>query len=347
VDGFREAALRPELWPSALDRLAQVFRSDGTTLVLGKTTRKSIIVSSACAPFVDGYFDTLAYNPREQRVKAQLHESFKPDAAYFSRHEIARDPYYQEYLAPRGFGWNAVAALRSDLLISVKRGFRHAPYEGADLKALDDALPCLRSASATAVAVWQSGFTGQLSAFERIGRGALLIDSKARILAANALVHFGDGFDTVGGILQATRMADRPVLQNFLKDLMLPGGAGSSAAARSITVSRPSGRRPWLFEGIACASALRSLHSHAAALLLVTDMAGSARCSQQNLSALFELTPTESSLARELASGGSLRDVAARLGISEGHARQRLQRVFQKTGTSRQGELVALLARIP
>ncbi len=35
-----------------------------------------------------------------------------------------------------------------------------------------------------------------------------------------------------------------------------------------------------------------------------------------------------------------------RLGISEGHARQRLKSVFVKMGTKRQGELVILLTKL-
>jgi hypothetical protein len=34
------------------------------------------------------------------------------------------------------------------------------------------------------------------------------------------------------------------------------------------------------------------------------------------------------------------------MAISEGHARQRLKIVFNKTSTSRQGELIALLAKL-
>jgi DNA-binding CsgD family transcriptional regulator len=44
--------------------------------------------------------------------------------------------------------------------------------------------------------------------------------------------------------------------------------------------------------------------------------------------------------------GLSLRQAAARLSITEGHARQRLKTIFQKTDTSRQGELIALLSKL-
>lgn len=343
VEEFGKAALNPELWPRALDLLAYEFQSDGISLIRGQTSHGTVVVSTACAPFVSDYLEHMANNPREERVDVKLHQRFLPDAAFFSRREIANHPYYQEYLGPRGFGWNAVAALPNDLILSVKRGFRHASYDGAELGKLNDTLPWLRSASAMAVAVWESGFCGQLSAFERTGRGAILIDSRARVLTSNACVKFGDGLDTVDGVLQASRIADRPAFHRFLKSLMGQEQLNRKPTALSLTLHRPSSVRPLLLEGTSCISALRSFHSSAAALLLLTDSERPARADYNSLKALFQLTPTECRLALELVRGNSVRQAAVRLSISEGHARQRLQSIFHKTGTSRQGALVALL----
>jgi hypothetical protein len=51
-------------------------------------------------------------------------------------------------------------------------------------------------------------------------------------------------------------------------------------------------------------------------------------------------------LGTDFAALAALQHAAARLAISEGHARQRLQDIYHKTDTSRQGELVALLAKL-
>jgi DNA-binding CsgD family transcriptional regulator len=61
----------------------------------------------------------------------------------------------------------------------------------------------------------------------------------------------------------------------------------------------------------------------------------------------FDLTPAEARLAAHLASGATLQAVAERLGISKETARNQLKMVFAKTGTNRQAQLVALLARLP
>jgi DNA-binding CsgD family transcriptional regulator len=64
------------------------------------------------------------------------------------------------------------------------------------------------------------------------------------------------------------------------------------------------------------------------------------------LRATFRLTTAEARLASRLATGTSLDHAADALGIARNTARAQLRAVFAKTDTSRQAELVALLARL-
>jgi DNA-binding CsgD family transcriptional regulator len=345
VGKFREAAMLPLRWPQALESLACALGSDGASVVLAPTTESTLLGSSSLAWIIQDYFRSPIPDPRETRVSPGLRDQFMPDFAYFSRQEISRDAYYQEFLAPRGLMWNATAALGRGLLISLKRGKHRGPYEGADLAALNGSLSRLRAASRIASLSWRSQFSGRLSAFERLGHGALLIDAQGRLLESNASVRFGDGLDVVGGRLTTTRIADRPALERFLS-AVIQGGANAPAASTTLALAHKSGPRPLVIDGIACTDAMRSLHSRAAALLLVTDLDRRMHVSDAILKAVFALTTTEARLARQLADGSSLREASMRLGISEGHARQRLKSVFVKTGTKRQGELVMLLAKL-
>jgi DNA-binding CsgD family transcriptional regulator len=345
IESLSDAAMLPARWPEALDRFGQALNSDGATLVLKSTTISSIAVSTSIQPFVPLYMSGPIRDPREHRVHPSVREGFMPDHAYFSAREIARDPYYQEFLKPNGFGWNATAALQGGLIISVKRAFKRGPYDGAELQSLNAVLPWLRLISRTACMTWQSNFTGQLDAFERLRRGAILLDAKARVLRLNACVRFGDGLDVVAGLLQAPRAADRDRLRKFLSTVVSCGGALASAPP-TLALPRPSGARPWLLNGIACPHSLRSLHSEVAALVLITDLELPAYPNGESLRLLFGLTQTECALAGRLTSGESLQEAALRLSISEEHARQRLKAIFHKTYTSRQGELISLLARL-
>jgi DNA-binding CsgD family transcriptional regulator len=345
MESFRDAAVFPARWPWALDALGQALHSDGATLVLKSTTMSSIAVSASILPFLPLYMSGQFRDPREQRVNPRLREAFMPDHSYFSAQEIARDPYYQELLGPCGFGWSATAALHGDLMVSVKRAFKRGPYDGVDLQALNATLPWLRSISRMACMSWQSNFTGQLSAFERLRRGAILLDAKARVLQVNACVHFGDGLDVVGGYLRVSHAADRDRLRKFLSALLTRTGLPSLSAPSTLTLPRPSGTRPWLLDGIACTDAMRSLHSSAAALVLITDLEQPVHPNGEVLRQFFGLTPTECALTVRIMTGESLQEAAVRLSISEGHARQRLKGIFHKTRTSRQGELIALLTK--
>ena len=61
------------------------------------------------------------------------------------------------------------------------------------------------------------------------------------------------------------------------------------------------------------------------------------------IAACLGLTPAEARLASHLAGGTSLEEASESLGVSIHTARTQLKAVFAKTGTRRQGELVALL----
>ena len=91
---------------------------------------------------------------------------------------------------------------------------------------------------------------------------------------------------------------------------------------------------------------MRSLHSRATALVLVTDMDRPVNVTLDHLREMFGLTPTEARLARELAGGRSVQQAAAALSISVDHARQRLKSIFLSTDTSSQAQLVALVAKL-
>lgn len=63
------------------------------------------------------------------------------------------------------------------------------------------------------------------------------------------------------------------------------------------------------------------------------------------LAPAFGLTPSEIAFCRRLLLGETIANAAEQLGITQETGRARLKTIFQKTGTSRQAELMLLLAR--
>jgi DNA-binding CsgD family transcriptional regulator len=81
-----------------------------------------------------------------------------------------------------------------------------------------------------------------------------------------------------------------------------------------------------------------------AALLFIGDPEVTNVSDEDHLRALYCLTPTEALVAVRASQGNGLQAIANSLGIGVSTARTHLQGVFEKTGTSRQAELVRLLA---
>ncbi len=84
----------------------------------------------------------------------------------------------------------------------------------------------------------------------------------------------------------------------------------------------------------------------ARAILTFTVLEPSPGPSANVLSKAFNLSPAEARLAVIIAKGVSLQQAAKELGIARETARNQLKAAFAKTGTHRQGELIALLAKL-
>jgi len=108
-----------------------------------------------------------------------------------------------------------------------------------------------------------------------------------------------------------------------------------------MSIARPSGRRPW-------AVFMSRLSPHPSAFaqraprarLLIADTERGHNVPREVLRALFGLTETESRVAWQLANGDSPEQAAERLAIAPSTLRHHLERIFVKTGTRRQSDLV-------
>ena len=83
------------------------------------------------------------------------------------------------------------------------------------------------------------------------------------------------------------------------------------------------------------------------ALVLISDPERDRDIAASELARLYGLTPTEAKLALALLDGYGLDSAARQLSIGRNTARTHLKRIFEKTRTHRQAELVALILRGP
>ncbi|MBN9551720.1 MAG: helix-turn-helix transcriptional regulator, partial [Alphaproteobacteria bacterium] len=116
------------------------------------------------------------------------------------------------------------------------------------------------------------------------------------------------------------------------------------APLQSIPVRARAGRPPAVVHVLPVRRSARDMFSGADILVVATAVSSSpGGPSTSILAGLFDLTPAEARVAIDLTAGLTLAQVAQRSGITTKTARTYLERIFAKTGTHRQVELVAML----
>ena len=183
-------------------------------------------------------------------------------------------------------------------------------------------------------------------ALEILADGAILLDGVGKIVFVNdAGKAFldrpaGTSLRVTKGELEASDPAADTSLQAVVSAAL---GKDGTARAGSLTIRRPGGfgQLSLNLAPLPCSNLWESAAEidgigRPCCLVLISDGGISA------LSRTYRLTPAETRLVEAVVVGKGLSSAARALGISRSTAQSHLDNVFQKTGTNRQAELVAL-----
>jgi DNA-binding CsgD family transcriptional regulator len=158
------------------------------------------------------------------------------------------------------------------------------------------------------------------------------------------MIQARDGLGFINGELSAAGTSHNAALHALLAEaLQTAAGAGLSAGGR-LNVERPSGRRPLTLIVAPMPQRLPIVGADAAAaVVFVTDPERASIPDVEALRSMFGLTAAEARLARLLAEGYDLVEASKLLRVTLETVRTRLKKVFEKTDTHRQSELVRLI----
>lgn len=223
------------------------------------------------------------------------------------------------------------------IALELTRAAASGAFAAEDLQRLRVAMPKLIAATAAARQLVLARLAGLLEGLALVHRAAVVLDAAGRVVARNRLMRTGSGIEIRDGSFQPA-----------------PGSRAKKAIDAALAVGGRSGcilgRPGGDGQVILCAEPLveQAANPMQPGRLLVTliDPSASETAESGLYRALFDLTPREAEIASLVAMGWPLQAISSTAGISLGHCRQRLQSVFRKTGTTRQGELAALLGRI-
>jgi DNA-binding CsgD family transcriptional regulator len=351
VDDVVAAALLGEGWEESLARLARAAEARHAVLMRNAPHRVVAVVSDdgAAEAIADYMAGRAPPNSRYRRVDTGRADGFRVDHDDYSDDLLARDPYYQEFLRPKGIFWHANATLvpgRDEYVeLSLKRSIRLGPYQRDDAAILNSALADLQAAARIARNTLDAEARGMSWALGRRGELVVEIDSSGRVLSHQSASEAGpthpfqirnDRLAAVDPLAQA--VLDRAVA----KAVARPGRMGVAPLAG------PDGRR-YLLQVHPVPGPARDvfLSAQAIAVLIERDRQPSAVAVEPSaIRDAFGLTDREAEVAGLLAEGLDVAAIAVRLRIRPDTVRTYLKDVLEKTGTHRQAELVALLARL-
>jgi DNA-binding CsgD family transcriptional regulator len=186
-------------------------------------------------------------------------------------------------------------------------------------------------------------------AADGVSAGMFFVDASARIVHANAnghaMVAQGSLLRVVDGKLVPTDVSAEQAL-NEVYAMAERGDAAVGIKGIAVPLLALDGERHVAHVlPLTSGARRRAGTSYAAAAAMFVQKAALDTPSPQELIAkLYKLTPTELRVLLAIMQVGSTPEVAEALGISEATVKTHLHRVFAKTGTTRQADLVKLVA---
>jgi DNA-binding CsgD family transcriptional regulator/PAS domain-containing protein len=362
LDFVYDAALAPELWPLIVERLSDMIGGVGGMLVdqNPQTGEGDAIIVGHEPSVLASYFgyyasrNVLLRTPDARRYLRQWTPRILTDEEWLPKETLVRSEYYNDFLRP--IDVHSVLMIRlaaydlNTINLNIGRPERHGQFSAGEIDLVTQVHPHLiRSLRlGQKLSVIRRVDAGAAELLDRSPHAVFLVDQDSRVRHANPaaerLVADGDGITLFGGRLgsAATEASQR------LRALIQQACEAELGHRRGgAMIIQTPGRRLPLSVIVAPVSADRPalLQGDPLIIVCVTDPQAGVVLPQQQLRDLFGLTAAEARVALALVEGESPREAAAKLGVSFYTVRAHLVRIFDKTQTKRQSELVALILR--
>ena len=350
IDKIYESCFAPEIWPDVLDEIGRIGDAPGASLFVSKDDVLHWVASPeprarAQRIVKEGW---LWRGQVIARLFALRHPGFLIDVDYLTPEELDREPIYRDMWRPQGVGWGMATAIPiptgENATFVLSRRMESGPFERASANRLDELRPHLaRSVLISArLQLERARVAGE--ALAAMGVPALVFDETGKVLSANSLI------ETMTGYVR-WRAFDRISLKDTSADRLLRGAIAmidtdSGSGVRSFPVRDADAEATMVAHVIPVRLSARDIFLRCAAVLAMTPVTAPRAPPVELVQSLFDLTPAEARVARSLASGRTVEDIASDGGVSLNTVRTQVRGVLAKTGCDRQVEVVALLTGI-
>jgi DNA-binding CsgD family transcriptional regulator len=348
TEAFAAAAVDPTRWDAAMDIASEATDSFGAILVPVRGRAPNFPMSDLMRPVMDDYVRDgwIHRDERYRSVPTFLRRGVSSEFDFTTNEEIARSPFYQEFLGRHRLRWLGGVKIGEgeDIwALALQRSVAQGPFQPDELNRLAALSRRLAGAAELARAFGFARMEGALAAFEASRSPAAAIDRMGEVVRLNRCAE-----RLIGRDLQVVRKrfasSDRDAtaaLDRALHALIWGGEAFQPAVVLPRHEARPLIAYPSRLSGAAPEG-----FAACAGFVVFVDLEARLAPDAGAFANAFGLTPAEARLAARLLGEESLETAARRLGVAVETARNQLKRVYEKTGAHRQAQLVGLLARL-
>lgn len=364
IAAIHDAGLDETGWPAALKRLGGLFNAPRASIWMQDTAGTYQVMHT---PEPDDRIsrDYFEHYGRSDRLRPAIISApagtVLTNGMVVPRSEFVRTEFYADFAVPHGLldsiqarvfdgtGYSGYAGISSSL--------KSGTFEREHVRLLALLLPHLSRAMQMQLRLACLGVERDcaMEALDQLRQGVLVVDAQARVLHANsaaeAILRKGDGLgvEPVGRQLRASA----PGQTNILRRLVAQAATDDHGAVvpgrdpGALRLERAAEAPLLLCVVPLRAGAAWNVSMQPAALLLLSIPERKAPpLLLASLRALYSLTPAEAAVAGRIGQAEAVEAAAAAMTITPATLRWHLQRVFEKTGTTRQAELVRLVEHL-
>jgi DNA-binding CsgD family transcriptional regulator len=348
IDRIYECSFAPEIWPNVLDEISEVADTRGGVLFTAREKVLKWTASPAMEAIFRSYIDDgwLIRCNRRSCYLSSTRPGFLVEDDIWKRDELDEIPIYRDFLRPRGLGWSAGLGLPmptgDNIVFSFERELEKGPVEAVTVQALDLLRPHLTRSALVSARFRLERATGATDALALIGLPAVVLDASRLVVVANELAKGLDEHLQWDG---KSRMSFKDRLANHQLVVALEAvDAGAAEAVLSFPVRSPANHAAMVAHVLPVRGSVRDIFASCHAVVLLTPISRPKAPPVDLIRSLFDFTPSEARVARSLALGETVEEIAKTNKVSTNTVRTQVRHVLDKTGCARQVEVVTLLA---
>jgi DNA-binding CsgD family transcriptional regulator len=365
IDLVYEAVTDGTAWREVLRRLQAMFAAEAVLLARHDvtTTNGACVHQIGMDPVLVGRYESefAGKNPWLRTERAYQPHSIVVGEDILPNAELMKTEFYEHYLRPQRLlhrlcgvvcrcgpeFWYLTAARRPNQPV----------FGDADRRGLALLLPHLERALGLSwdFARERSARQALLDVLDQLPTAIAVVDAGARPVmmnaAAEAILAMADGMLVSGRRLEALWHAERARLAQLITSACAVADGAGAGAGGHLTITRPSGLRPFLVVVSPLPRSFRDRRGRQTpvAAVIIKDPQAEPHASAESrreIATLYDLTRAEERLLDLILDGLGLFEAAEHLGVSRNTVRTHMKRIYAKTGTSRQAELVRRLGHL-